>query len=344
MDTNENINATWVNNSAWTAPDTTPPVITILSPEYTTYGATTINLNYTINEPTVWNGYSLDGNANVTITGNTTLNGLSDGMHNITVYANDSAGNMGSAKVTFYINNGTAYQPENGYSEGINDSFRIYNSNNITTTFFNTGETVYVRVITDKLGGSAPQNNNGKIKITLLNDSNQFVDDNNAMILNGTNRYTGNITLKSGWNDVWAIIEIDLKKGNGKFKASQLIKIGNAQQTPSLGYVKIYSDSNRTKEVTNWQLQRGVTYYLTVITSNLNNQTPDDKNKLEFKNYTNGDVIPKNDSAFSLSGNNTYYADFTLDNSFTVGYWYTMKIHLKNNNGEFKYNRQFLVV
>jgi hypothetical protein len=47
----------------------------------------------------------LDNQANVTITGNTTLSGLSEGTHSITVYANDAAGNIGySDTVYFSIN------------------------------------------------------------------------------------------------------------------------------------------------------------------------------------------------------------------------------------------------
>lgn len=42
--------------------------------------------------------YSLDGQANVTVTGNTTLNNLSNGAHNITVYATDVAGNTGASE------------------------------------------------------------------------------------------------------------------------------------------------------------------------------------------------------------------------------------------------------
>lgn len=34
--------------------DMTAPIITIQSPESTTYNATAINLNYTIDEPTEW--------------------------------------------------------------------------------------------------------------------------------------------------------------------------------------------------------------------------------------------------------------------------------------------------
>jgi len=84
----------------WT-PDTASPSITILSPQNTTYTTSSIPLTFTVNEPTSWIGYSLDGQANVTISGNTTLTSLSDGQHSITVYANDTSGNMGASNKVF---------------------------------------------------------------------------------------------------------------------------------------------------------------------------------------------------------------------------------------------------
>jgi hypothetical protein len=44
-------------------------------------------LNFTLSKPAKWIGYSLDGGDNVTVTGNTTINGLAAGLHNITLYA-----------------------------------------------------------------------------------------------------------------------------------------------------------------------------------------------------------------------------------------------------------------
>ena len=82
--------------------DITPPLVTILSPENTTYTTTSVPLTFTINEDCPWIGYSLDNQANVTITGNTTLTGLSDGVHSITVYANDAAGNMGTSDTVYF--------------------------------------------------------------------------------------------------------------------------------------------------------------------------------------------------------------------------------------------------
>jgi hypothetical protein len=47
-------------------------------------------------------GYSLDGQENVTIAGNTNLTGLSHGAHFVTVYANDTADNMGSSDTVHF--------------------------------------------------------------------------------------------------------------------------------------------------------------------------------------------------------------------------------------------------
>ena len=56
-----------------------------------------------MNEPTDWVGYSLDGAANVTLTGYTTLKNLGLGSHGLIVYANDTSGNMGSRFVSFNV-------------------------------------------------------------------------------------------------------------------------------------------------------------------------------------------------------------------------------------------------
>jgi hypothetical protein len=63
-----------------------------------------IPLNISINATTSKITYSLDNQENATIAGNTTLTGLSSGLHNVTVYAWDMAGNVGSSEtVTFTI-------------------------------------------------------------------------------------------------------------------------------------------------------------------------------------------------------------------------------------------------
>jgi len=82
--------------------DITPPQLKILSPENQTYVTSSVSLTFTVSEPTSWIGYSLDNQANVTITGNTTLTGLVNGCHNVVVYGNDSFGNMDASEKVYF--------------------------------------------------------------------------------------------------------------------------------------------------------------------------------------------------------------------------------------------------
>jgi hypothetical protein len=75
-----------------------PPEIKVLSPETRTYNASSVDLVFTVNKPVNWMGYSLDGRDNVTISGNTTISGLSYGLHNVTVYARDEFENTGASE------------------------------------------------------------------------------------------------------------------------------------------------------------------------------------------------------------------------------------------------------
>jgi parallel beta-helix repeat protein len=84
--------------------ETTPPVITILSPENTTYSVDVdIQLTFALGELVDWIGYSLNDQAPVTITGNLTLPALTVGWHHVTVYANDTFNNMGMSTIYFTV-------------------------------------------------------------------------------------------------------------------------------------------------------------------------------------------------------------------------------------------------
>jgi parallel beta-helix repeat protein len=85
-----------------TPTDNVAPVISVLSPRNTTYTESSLSLDFSINEPVSWLGYSLDGQENVTITGNTTLPGLAEGEHNITLYATDAAGIVAASGTLFF--------------------------------------------------------------------------------------------------------------------------------------------------------------------------------------------------------------------------------------------------
>jgi hypothetical protein len=79
------------------------PAVSVFSSENATYFGS-FPLNFSLSKPANWVGYSLDGQENVTVTGNTTLTGLPLGMHNVTVYAKDAFGYMGASDMlTFAI-------------------------------------------------------------------------------------------------------------------------------------------------------------------------------------------------------------------------------------------------
>lgn len=92
------------SNLAYFTVDTVPPNVVVLSPEDRTYATNLVPLNFKAGEAVSWKSYSLDGQNNVTIAGNTTLASLADGTHTVIVYANDTVGNMGaSAAIRFVI-------------------------------------------------------------------------------------------------------------------------------------------------------------------------------------------------------------------------------------------------
>jgi hypothetical protein len=93
--------------------DITPPVIGVLSPENAAYNVTSPPLNFTVDEPVSWIAYSLDNQANTTIDGNTTLSGLTEGLHSVTLFANDTFGNMGTSEtVNFTVMPSATPTPE----------------------------------------------------------------------------------------------------------------------------------------------------------------------------------------------------------------------------------------
>lgn len=96
----------------FTINDGNPPAMSNLSLENKTYNQNNLPLNVTTDEPASWIGYCLDGKTNVTITENTTLTGVSTGSHSLTVYANDTVGNMGvSETINFTVTPKTASSP-----------------------------------------------------------------------------------------------------------------------------------------------------------------------------------------------------------------------------------------
>jgi hypothetical protein len=89
------------------------PRVSILSlKQLKTYNATTLPLEFAVSEPTASLSYSLDGGAPVSIAGNTSLSGLSEGKHMIIVQAEDLAGSVGESSVTFTVETAGSEQPD----------------------------------------------------------------------------------------------------------------------------------------------------------------------------------------------------------------------------------------
>jgi hypothetical protein len=78
------------------------PNITVLLPQNANFNTSTVQLDFTVDQTVSQIEYSLDGGENVTVTGNTTLTGLTNGYHNVTVYAMNEAGNIGASETTYF--------------------------------------------------------------------------------------------------------------------------------------------------------------------------------------------------------------------------------------------------
>jgi hypothetical protein len=88
-----------------TVPEDIALVISVLSPENTTYSNSDVPLEYTVNRVASSAAYSLDEQTNIMVTGNTTLTGLSDGSHSIIVYIEDAQGNVSASETVYFTVN-----------------------------------------------------------------------------------------------------------------------------------------------------------------------------------------------------------------------------------------------
>jgi hypothetical protein len=81
------------------------PTIQPIYPESVSYSVRNVSVDFVLNKPVSWMGYSLDGIDNETIAGNFTLTDLPFGAHNITLYVIDGYGNQGNSQINFTIEN-----------------------------------------------------------------------------------------------------------------------------------------------------------------------------------------------------------------------------------------------
>ena len=84
--------------------DIVPPVITVFSPQNTTYDVKkNVSLLFTVDKPPSGLWYMLDNDDEVGILSNISISGISAGAHNLTVYARDDVGNISSEVIYFSL-------------------------------------------------------------------------------------------------------------------------------------------------------------------------------------------------------------------------------------------------
>jgi len=93
-------------NTIYFSIDCSPLNLTVLSPKNTTYANSDMPLNFALNKQANAT-YCLDQNDQAALNGNCTLTDLSIGEHNITITAEDAAGNTVTQTANFTITNPT---------------------------------------------------------------------------------------------------------------------------------------------------------------------------------------------------------------------------------------------
>ncbi len=86
----------------FTVHDISAPTVSVLIGQNQVFTNPNIPLNFWINERAIC-AYCLDSQGVIDVDGNTTLMGLTNGKHNLTVYANDTSGNVGSSNIQFVV-------------------------------------------------------------------------------------------------------------------------------------------------------------------------------------------------------------------------------------------------
>lgn len=87
----------------FTIVDVVSLIISIVSIEKgKTYDSSSLTLNFSVNEEFSELSYVLDGQSNMTLVNNSTLTGLSNGNHSVTLYMTDLAGNVGVSQTVYF--------------------------------------------------------------------------------------------------------------------------------------------------------------------------------------------------------------------------------------------------
>jgi hypothetical protein len=78
------------------------PSITLLTPQKLTVISSSLDLNFTVDQPFTKMAYVLDNGESISISGNTTLSYLPNGDHTLTVFATNDFGQIGTSDTLFF--------------------------------------------------------------------------------------------------------------------------------------------------------------------------------------------------------------------------------------------------
>jgi hypothetical protein len=102
----DNAGNTETTETVHAALDTTPPSLSIISPQNTTYISVNVTLEFIVSDSVSGidtTFYNLDGSGENISSGDTTLENLPNGNHNVTVFANNTAGLLTQKQVAFTV-------------------------------------------------------------------------------------------------------------------------------------------------------------------------------------------------------------------------------------------------
>src|SRR3989344_47159 len=176
----DNVN---ISGDVISSPDTSPPLLSIIYPQNTTYNINVSSLNYSVSDANLqscW--YSLNNGAtNTTITtcGNN-VTGLTstEGSNTWKIWANDTNNNINTSSITFFKD---TINPLIDYGEGTANSFTYYPKNwifvNVSLTEINFKNlTYYLYNTTGLVNSTTFTTQTYSINFTNLNDGNYSIN------------------------------------------------------------------------------------------------------------------------------------------------------------------------
>jgi len=228
-------------------------------------------------------------------------------------------------------------EPVSGYSEG-SEIFKIHHGNGIHNTNFDLGETVTVKIVSDKVPDLQKKN---KLKVfdwqkNILMDLDPAFTVTDSTPPTYSYEATFDVTTGNGFTNDHYLVEIDLQANNGKrFQTWDTIIVGGGATTPK--YIKTYTDPNYSHM--DWVFNTNEVVYIEVWTGGA---TPDVGNSgLEFANYMNdNDNIQLDETQNTNIVMNGQYSRFAynlatdLDTqkvAVNEGWWYTIQVDLRDD-------------